>query len=81
MTQDYKPGDDVIWTNPANGKEFEATIEKEVPHQSPIRQSRPNNPGPQSFPSFDERERHFEIRVKETDKTITVLISQLRRAN
>ncbi len=81
MTQDYKPGDDVIWTNPANGKEFEATIEKKVPPQAPISQYDPSDPRPQGYPALAERVRHFEIRVKETGKTMTVPISQLRRAN
>lgn len=81
MTQDYEPGDNVIWTNPTPCREFEATIVKECRPQSAIRQSHPNNPGPQSFPAFDERECYFEIRVQETGKTMPVPISQLRRAN
>ena len=81
MTQDYKPGDNVIWTNPTNGREVEATIEKEVLPQTPIRQYDPSDPRPQGYPALAERENRFEIRVKETDKTMTVPISQLRRAD
>ena len=66
MTQDYKPGDNVIWTNPAPCREFAATIIKEAMSQGP---------------SVSARERQFVIRVKETGKTVTVPISQLRRAD
>jgi hypothetical protein len=77
--EDYKPGDEVTWTNPANGRDFSATLEKEVLSQSSAHEGNPTNPGSQRFPSVSERERRFEIRVKETGKTITVPVSQLRR--
>ena len=81
MTQDYKPGDNVIGTNPTNGREFEATVEKEAPPQAPILLYDPGDPRPQGYPALATREPHFEIRVKETGKTISVPMSQLRRAN
>lgn len=66
MTQDYKPGDNVIWTNPTNGRQFEATVIREVEPQGP---------------TVSTRERRFEIKLQETGKTMTVAITQLRRAN
>ena len=66
MTQDYKPGDNVIWTNPTPCREFEATIVLEVMSQGP---------------TVSAREHRFEIMVKETGKTMTVPVSQLRRAD
>lgn len=66
MMQDFKPDDDVIWTNPTPCREFEATIIRE---------------GTSQGPSVSARERQFVIRVKETGKTMPVPMSQLRRAN
>lgn len=69
MTQDYEPGDDVIWTNPTSCRDFEATIIEEAISQGE---------------SVSTRERQFKIRVKEPgkpDKTMTVPISQLSRPN
>jgi len=77
--EDYKPGDKVIWTNPANQRELSASIVKQVPPQSPALEGDPTYPGSQRFPSVLVRERRFEIRVKETGRTMTVPISQLRR--
>lgn len=65
IRQDYKPDDKVIWTNPANNKEFEATILKSVPSQGL---------------SVSLREYSFEIRLMENAKTLIVPISQLRKA-
>lgn len=79
MTQDYKPEDNVIWTNPTNKQEFEATIEKKDPAQSRAIESNPDNPRPQGYPSVSGRERRFSIRLKETGKTQSVFISELRR--
>jgi hypothetical protein len=77
MTDAYAPGDRVIWTNPANRRGFKATIVREVASQSPTIVGDPASSGAQPFPSVSQRERRFEIRLKETGATTRVFASEL----